>query len=662
MKRKIFVLSIAACSAMAFESFELGKIEVTGQKESGFVKESINIADSVENSSKTKIVDVLSEVSGISIQSFAARNEQMIMVRGFDAKHVPLYIDGIPIAVPYDGYVDFSRFLLADLAEIEVSKGFASPLLGANTFAGAVNMVTKKPKKALEAEGSIGFFGKNGWQTNANIGTNQGAYYAQLSLSKAKRDSYELSDAFNATRYNAATGVVQPDRERVNSYFEDSKVNLKVAYTPNSTDEYAFNYIKQWADKGVPPFALANSAADSSTMAKFWQWDFWNKESLYLISKTAFGDGNYVKARAFYDKFTNSLLIYTDKTYSKLGVGGQGSSRYDDNTKGASIEAFFKLGSTNSIGVSAHHKIDTHNEQVIGMPTYTMKDEISSIGAEYRHRISLNTDVKLGASYDSERVKQADDSNYNGTTVKNKEMDHGSANSFNPMLTIESRVAEATTIFGGVSQKSRIPSIKDRYSYRFATFIANPNLKAEKSANYEVGVRQAFGSQTLKANLFYMDVKDYIQEARNVSGAKSQLQNIGKVVSRGVEADYNAAVTDKLFVSANASVQTIENKDNKSVKITDTPTKTANLSVRYGVLKDLNWNASVRFESGRYTEADGSPKTDAFAVANTGLGYEINKYAKIEAGIDNLLDKNYAISYGYPEEGRRYWANLKLKY
>ena len=30
--------------------------------------------------------------------------------------------------------------------------------------------------------------------------------------------------------------------------------------------------------------------------------------------------------------------------------------------------------------------------------------------------------------------------------------------------------------------------------------------------------------------------------------------------------------------------------------------------------------------------------------------------------VDNVFDKNYALSYGYPEEGRKLWANLKLKY
>lgn len=120
-------------------------------------------------------------------------------------------------------------------------------------------------------------------------------------------------------------------------------------------------------------------------------------------------------------------------------------------------------------------------------------------------------------------------------------------------------------------------------------------------------------------------------------------------------------MTDELYVSANASFQSIE-QSNKSIKIIDIPNSMGSLSIKYMPTKSLSWTNSARFESGRYSNPNGSLKTDSFVAVNTGLGYEINRYAKLEAGVDNLFDKNYSLSYGFPEEGRRYWANIKLKY
>ena len=57
-----------------------------------------------------------------------SRNESLVYVRGFDPRQVPVFLDGIPQYVPYDGYIDFGRFTTFDLAEIRVAKGAASLL------------------------------------------------------------------------------------------------------------------------------------------------------------------------------------------------------------------------------------------------------------------------------------------------------------------------------------------------------------------------------------------------------------------------------------------------------------------------------------------------------------------------------------------------------
>jgi outer membrane cobalamin receptor len=94
----------------------------------------------------TNAAQALDYLPGVSIQHIAAnRNEAGIMVRGFSSRgQVPLYIDGIPISVPYDGYLDFNRYLTSDIGEIQVARGYSSPLLGPNALGGSINMVTEE--------------------------------------------------------------------------------------------------------------------------------------------------------------------------------------------------------------------------------------------------------------------------------------------------------------------------------------------------------------------------------------------------------------------------------------------------------------------------------------------------------------------------------------
>lgn len=395
------IISSLFVSSMYAETFELGKIDVTDSY-NGDEKFNSNViySEDMQNSEKKTILEALDTVSGISIYNSGARNEQMINVRGFDVKHAPLYIDGIPIAVAYDGYVDFSRFTTFDLSQIEVSKGLTSPLLGANNFAGAINLVTKKPTKELEGTISSGIFTGGGKKSYINLGSNQGKYYVQASGSYLERDNYPLSNDFTPTS-------LQSGDKRVQSDTLDKKINLKFGYTPNDTDEYAINYINQKADKGVPPTIYASDSP------KYWDWNYWDKESFYFLSKTDFRN-LYLKTRLFYDKFKNSLSIYNDDTYSTYSFGGVGNpSWYDDDTKGVSVELGQLDSGNNNVKVALHAKEDTHTEGGAKQAqNYEMSVYTYSFGLEDTYKFNNKTRLIFGASYDKDDVSRADNTNY----------------------------------------------------------------------------------------------------------------------------------------------------------------------------------------------------------------------------------------------------------
>lgn len=97
----------------------------------------------------------LSEVAymtpGVYVDKKGPRAEQNFYVRGFDARRVALFIDGIPVYNPYDGNSDFGRFTTFDLSRIDISQGSSSVLYGANTMGGAINLISKKPTKEFES-------------------------------------------------------------------------------------------------------------------------------------------------------------------------------------------------------------------------------------------------------------------------------------------------------------------------------------------------------------------------------------------------------------------------------------------------------------------------------------------------------------------------------
>ena len=322
--------------------YDLGRIEVI---ETNNISQNQTIQkidnEVIEDTNSKNIVEALSSLAGVSVQKLGRKNQTDVRIRGFTSEFIPIYIDGIPVYTPYDRGTDMSRYTTNDVSQITVSKGYVSPMYGANTLGGAINIVTKKPTKEFEGEIGAGIFSGNGHEEHLTIGTNQGLYYGLLSVSNYEKDYYNLSDDFKSA------GMEDGDH-RDNSDSQDRKINLKVGYTPNDTDEYSFNYIMQRAEKGNPEYASDYEDGDEGYKKSYrnrtWRWPDWDKTSYYFISKTAIGE-HTLKTRLFYDKFYNKLVAYGtgwskgDDTYNTVFA----TSEYDDHSIGGNVELDFKI-------------------------------------------------------------------------------------------------------------------------------------------------------------------------------------------------------------------------------------------------------------------------------------------------------------------------------
>lgn len=135
--KKALALSMLASCALYAEVFELGVIEVgvNSQENSSLV----STADSkmMQQNEAKRVTDVAKFTPGVYVnQSYGNRNEKTISIRGFKSTQVPVYIDGIPIYVPYDGNMDLNRFVTGDLSKVMISKGASSVLYGPNALGG----------------------------------------------------------------------------------------------------------------------------------------------------------------------------------------------------------------------------------------------------------------------------------------------------------------------------------------------------------------------------------------------------------------------------------------------------------------------------------------------------------------------------------------------
>ena len=269
-------LSFSASAQENKDTFVLGTVEVTSSALSDYSGETVLRRADIDRHDSLTLGEALTTVTGVH-RSRNNRNEEAIYLRGFDSRQVPVFVDGIPLYVPYDGYIDFGRFTTFDLAEIRVARGGASLLYGPNTLGGAINMVTRKPQAAFEGDIRLGWASGAQRSTALNVGAKRDIGYIQLGASLLKANSFPLPSHFRDYK-NSPTDVTD---YRQNAAHEDKRFSFKLGLTPNAHDEYALGYVRQDGKKENPVYT-----GTSESGIRYWRWPDWDKDSVYFIGST----------------------------------------------------------------------------------------------------------------------------------------------------------------------------------------------------------------------------------------------------------------------------------------------------------------------------------------------------------------------------------------
>lgn len=635
--------------------FYLGGIEIFADKSDQLSPFHQTILQ-ISNSNDRQNIDVshsLRMLAGLNISKVGARNESMVYIRGYDLRQVPVFIDGIPEYIPYDGYVDMSRFISLDISRISVSKGFSSVLFGPNAMGGAINLISRKPSLRLDYDISGGVVINSGYNYSVNVGSNQSLYYFMGSVSKIDQKSFRLSKSFTAT-------TTEDGGERDNSYREDTKYNFKLGFTPNETDEYSFSYMNQQGEKGNPVY----TGISPNIPVRYWRWPKWDKISKYFISQTMLGnketnDNIIIKLRLFNDKFKNTLRAFDDASYSTQNNKSSFNSYFDDDSWGIMLESKTKYFSRHNTTLAFNYKHDIHRENNLGEPIRLVRDATVSVGIEDVYKMLENFSLVGGLSYNVRKSLQAQD--YNSKTGAISDFPKDNTNAWNIQLGGIYDISSMQQILFSVARKTRFATMKDRYSYKLGIAIPNPYLIPENAINYDISFYGKLNEKDFyKVSAFFNDIKDVITLVNNVQGSLSQMQNMGKARYYGVEVELNAHPTSAINIETNYTFLKRKNISDPTLKFINTPEHKLILNMQINTFSILEIAGEMESNSEQYSTSDGIYKAGAFTLFNLKSVIKVSRNIQIYMGIDNIFDRNYSIVEGYPEAGRTVYMYLRL--
>lgn len=560
--------------------------------------------ESIKKSQATKIIEVLRQVPGLTIQnSGGAGKATSIHLRGTNSSHVLVLIDGIKVGSATLGSVAFQDIPLENIERIEVVRGPRSALYGSEAIGGVIQIFTRKGKMGFHPQVSISAGSHKLKKLVVNLsgamkaGTGKGWY--NLNAGSEKTDGFD-------SRY---LSFGQPDTETDKDGYRREHVSLGFGHNFNNGTEASINLQQS---KGRNEFdGSGNDHADYNRQV------FSGKLKAPLGTKT-------------------KVMFQLGQSKDESDSSSAGFvSTFNTKRNMATLQFDRKIGAAGAIIGG----IDWQKDKIDTSTAYSKNSRKNTgIFASYQNNFTNKFDIEVSARQDD-----------------NEQFGNKTTGSFAVGYRLNNGIRLSTSY--GTAFKA--PTFNDLYYPDGQYSVGNPNIKAESSKNLEFGIQGGLASASWELNLFQNKVDNLINWSPRNDG-KWTPTNTDKAKIQGLEASYKTTL-NKWNINTSLALLSAKNDKgtNKGKYLRYRPKQTLNLDIsrQFG-----RWNvgSNLHAESARFTKQDNSENLAGFATLDLHTEYAIGKNWSIGAKVANVLDKKYETNKGYNQDGIN--GMLTLKY
>lgn len=574
------------------------------------------------------VADALRTVPGLAVsRNGSTGGLTQVRIRGAEANHVLVLIDGIEVSDISHSAYDFSGLQASDVERIEVLRGPQSSLYGANAMAGVIHIITKKgernsaPKVSAQAE-----TGTDG-TLMGSVSTRGGADKFDYALSLAWRRSDGINTAQNGSEKDENKNLTFNGKTSID-LAEDLTLDLGLRVVKKKADTDAF---------GTIPGTTMGGAVDNRTN---------NVESREFFTSAGLThspwDGQFVQKANI--KFADSNRRgNTDSAFPY----GNNSKRVTLNYQGTVfLETPTFADAKHSLTGAAEWERETY-KNVHGSSAYSRKlrdRDMTGLVAEYRGEFWDNLFLTGAVRHDiNENFKDA-------TTY-----------SASAAYLIKQT---GTRLHGSIGTGVTNPSFYEQFGSS-SNFVGNPNLKPEENFGWDVGIEQS-----LFDDRFVVDVTYFKERMKNeIQYQRPTVVNLeGTSKRQGIEVSATAKITDDLQVKASYTyLDATEPNGQQEVR---RPKHSGAINVsqsfmekRGNVFVDTIFNANMTdTQYTMPTYARSEVKLDDFVVMNVGADFKLNDNVQLYGRIENLFDADYEEIHTYNTAGRTAYVGIRANF
>lgn len=446
----------------AFAQSQLDPVVVTGTREPQTLSRStadivVIDADTIRDSTADSIEDLLRREAGMQLTRNGGPGQSSgFFIRGASTNGTVVLIDGVRVGSATVGQAEFESLSLAQIDHIEVRRGPASSLYGADAVGGVVQIFTRRGEGSprVVAHAAIGGYGSQ--QGDLGVSGSQGGFDYSVAAGR------ERSDGVSALRPNDQFGDYNPDKDGYGRSFGQARLG----YAPASGQHIGITLMETRlnAQYDSAEFNPPDFNADPSP-------DFRN----HLTTKLASIDYRGVLS----SRWTTTLQA--SKNIDDDNSGGTTLSRFKTDREQATWQNALQVGVDQQIVLGYEYL-----HEAVQADVFTDQPERNN------NALIAGYSGAFGASNLEASLRRDDNSVYGDNTTGSLGYSYGLTPQF------KLRALGGTTF--------RAPTFNDLFYPGFGVSTVQP----ERGRSFEVGAEWQSGGSRASATVYRNDVSDLI--------------------------------------------------------------------------------------------------------------------------------------------------------
>ncbi|GAB4482039.1 MAG: TonB-dependent receptor [Erythrobacter tepidarius] len=567
------------------------------------------------------IADVLRDVPGVAVAGVAGQTQ--IRLRGSEANHVLVLVDGIEVSDPFAGEFDMGTLQAEPGARLEVLRGPQSALYGPDAIGGVIAYETASGRAVPGFVARI----EGGTEETVNGALRYGAagesWDAALSAVLVSTDGQP----------NARNGTRDIGRD---SYTLSGKGSLDLA--EGFALRAAARFIRTEGRFNNQDFNSANPTFGlviDSPQTRF------TNEAVYALIGA--------RVEALEGRWTHDLSAQIANVEREtFGPFGQSSGSEGDRVKVSYVSAL-RLADRHNLTFAADYEVEGFRNTIPGGFAFNGRREIEQVGlvGEYRY---------AGTAFDFTAALRHDfnDLFRDATTFR---------------VGAGYRLTDTTRLRAAAGSGTKNPGFFELYGFVDGRFIGNAALRPEKSTGWEVGLDHALGdSASLAVTYFDSELEGEIFTTfppPNFIATPANRTTVSK--QRGIELSFNARLGTAWSLDAAYSYLDAEENGVEEVR---RPEHIASAALTWAAPGDAaSATLAVRYNGQTPDVAFTDPSfvpvrvtLDDYTLVNFNARAKLADGLDAFARIENLLDERYEQVFSFVSPGRSAAVGIEARF